>query len=177
MINMHRKALAGALLALLATFIITSSATATAATTSASAAATARTASAPSSTAVLEATHPDRTIMLSASRSAGTVTVEVESAGVTTKVLTLQTSVVTPDGVKCYFPTCGWQFSKPQTKALAGAGTAAALALCHRYLAHVGLEGACAGLVAWILAHVGPKADQCLYVSTLPPGVIKYVSC
>ena len=78
---------------------------------------------------------------------------------------------------KCYFPTCGWQFSKAQTKALAAAGAAAALAACHKYLGPVGLQAVCAGLVAWIYEHAGPKANQCLYVSTLPPGVIKYVSC
>ena len=175
MVNTYRIALVGALFALLATFAITPAAMA--ATTPAGTVATAQTASSPSSAAVLEAAHPDRTITLSASRSAGTVTVEVESAGATTSVITLHTSAVTPDGVQCYWPTCGWQFSKAQTKALAGAGTAVALAACHKYLVHVGLEGLCAGIVAWVLAHVGPKSDQCLYVSTLPPGVIKYVDC
>jgi hypothetical protein len=178
MINTYRRALVSALLGLLATFIITSSAAA--ATTTAGAATAARTASAQSSTtstAVLEAAHPTRTITLSASRSAGTVTVEVQSAGAATTVLTLHTSAITPDKVQCYFPTCGWQFSKAQTKALAAAGTAAALAACHRYLSPVGLQGLCTAVVAWILAHVGPGATQCLYVSTLPPGVIKYVSC
>lgn len=176
MINTYRIALVGALFALLATFAITPAAMA--ATPPAGAAATAQTAaSTPSSAAVLEAAHPDRTITLSASRSAGTVTVQVEWAGGASQVLTLHTSAVTPDGVQCYWPTCGWQFSKAQTKALAGAGTAVALAACHKYLVHVGLEGLCAGIVAWVLAHVGPKSDQCLYVSTLPPGVIKYVDC
>jgi hypothetical protein len=167
MISTYRRTLIGALLALLATFVVTSTATA----------ATTHTASAPSSAAVLAAAHPDSTIMLSASRSAGTVTVAVESAGVATKVLTLRASAITPDGVQCYFPTCGWQFSKAQTKALAAAGTAAALAACHRYLTPVGLQGLCSAVVAWVLAHVGPGTNQCLYISTLPPGVIKYVNC
>ena len=168
MISTYRRVLAGALFALLATFTIASSA---------SAATTAHIAPAPGSTAALEAAHPTDTVMLSASPSAGTVTVEVVSAGAAPKVLILHTSTITPDGVQCYFPTCGWQFSKAQTKALAAAGTAAALAACHRYLTPVGLQGVCAGLVAWILSHVGPGANQCLYVSTLPPGVIKYVNC
>lgn len=169
MLNTYRRTLVGALLALLATFGLASSAMAASAPVGA--------AVAPSSTAALEAAHPTTTIMLSSNRSAGTVTVEVQTAGAATKVLTLKPSTITPDGVQCYFPTCGWQFSKAQTKGLAGLGTAAALTACHKYLQAVGLEGLCAGIVAWILAHVGPKSDQCLYVSTLPPGVIKYVDC
>jgi hypothetical protein len=130
----------------------------------------AHTASAPSSAA-----HPGSAITLSASRSAGTVTVDVESAGAT-KVLTAP-AAIRPHGFQCYFPTCGWQFSKAQTKGLAAAGTAAALAACHKYLTPIGAEGLCAAIVAWVLSHVGPKSDQCLYISTLPPGVIKYVGC
>jgi hypothetical protein len=53
---------------------------------------------------------------------------------------------------------------------------AVAIAACHKYLGPVGLTDLCSGIAAWLLIHVHAKGE-CLYVSTLPPGVIKFVKC
>jgi hypothetical protein len=70
---------------------------------------------------------------------------------------------------------CGWEFTHAQTVALHAGGVAAAIATCLRFLP--GDTVVCAAVGAWLGAHVAPGAHQCLYVSTLPVGVIKYVSC
>jgi hypothetical protein len=142
-----------------------------------SAATPAHVSSAPAATALVTAAHPSRTVILSASPSAHTVTVSVESAHAAPLILTVPAAQAVPNGINCYFPTCGWEFSHAQTVALYAGTTAAALAACHHYLGAVGLTYVCDAVAAWLAVHAAPKAHQCLYVSTLPVGVIKYVSC
>jgi hypothetical protein len=137
---------------------------------------TAHTATAPASTAILTAAHPTRTVILSASRSAGKVTLGVQTAGARF-VVTMPAAQASPDGVTCYFPTCGWEFSHAQTVALFAGSEAAVLAVCNQLLDPVGLAYVCDGIATWIGAHLAPKSKQCLYVSILPVGVIKYVTC
>lgn len=132
--------------------------------------------SASAATAAITADHPSDTMMLSASRSAKTVTVEVQSAQAAPLIMTVPTTVV-PAGINCYFPTCGWEFSHAQTVGLWTGGFAVALAACHRYLGPVGLTYVCDAVAGWLSVHLAPKDNQCLYVSTLPVGVIKYVTC
>jgi hypothetical protein len=106
-----------------------------------------------------------------------TITLTAAQGEATMRVVTgapLATQVI-PRGIKCYFPTCGWEFSHAQTVALHAGGVAAAIATCLRFLP--GDTVVCAAVGAWLGAHVAPGAHQCLYVSTLPVGVIKYVSC
>jgi hypothetical protein len=133
--------------------------------------------SASAASAVLTAAHPSQTVMLSVSRSAKTVTLKAESGQAPPLVLTVRTSTITPKGVNCYFPTCGWEFSHAQTVGLWTGSFAAALAACHHYLGAVGLTYVCDAVAGWLATHIAPQAHQCLYVSTLPVGVIKYVSC
>lgn len=128
-------------------------------------------------TAMVTAAHAGQTVTLSASRSAHTVTVAVESGHAAPVVITMPATHAIPDGFNCYFPTCGWEFSHAQTVGLYAGGTAAVLAACHRYLGPVGLTYLCDAIAGWVSAHLAPGPHQCLYVSTLPVGVIKYVSC
>jgi hypothetical protein len=134
-------------------------------------------ATASAGTAMLTAAHPGQTVTLSASRSAHTVTVAVESGRAAPLVITMPAAPAIPNGFNCYFPTCGWEFSHAQTVGLYAGGTAAVLAACHHYLGPVGLTYLCDAIAGWVAAHLAPRAHQCLYVSTLPVGVIKYVSC
>jgi hypothetical protein len=129
------------------------------------------------SSATLTAANSRGTATLSASRSADTVTLIVKSAPAAPLITRGPAGPGIPDGFNCYWPTCGWQFSHAQTVALFAGSTAAVLAACHRFLGHLGLTYVCDAIAAWISVHVAPKAHQCLYVSTLPVGVIKYVHC
>lgn len=112
----------------------------------------------------------------SAEMTARTVTLGVQSANARL-VVTVPAAQASPDGVNCYFPTCGWEFTHSQTVGLYAGSQAAVLAACHHYLSHVGLTYVCDAVAAWIAVHLAPKSNQCLYVSTLPVGVIKYVTC
>ena len=112
------------------------------------------------------ATHA--TITLTAAQ--GTATMRITSSAPSA-------TQVVPRGINCYFPTCGWEFSHAQLVALHAAGVAGAVSLCASLLGPEHLQSVCAAVGAWIGAHTKPGAHQCLYVSTLPIGVIKYVSC
>jgi hypothetical protein len=116
---------------------------------------------------VLSVPAAHATITLTAAHGEATTMRVVTGAPLATQVV--------PRGIKCYFPTCGWEFSHAQTVALHAAGVATAIATCLRFLP--GHTTLCAAVGAWLGAHVAPGAHQCLYVSTLPVGVIKYVSC
>ena len=108
-----------------------------------------------------------------------TITLTAAQGTATMRVVTgapLATQVI-PRGIKCYFPTCGWEFSHKQTVALHAGGVAAAISTCVQLLGAEHLTTVCAAVGAWIGSHLAPGAHQCLYVSTLPFGVIKYVSC
>ena len=139
--------------------------------TSASAATTSASAAARPASAAVSATT------MSVSREANTFTVAVRSGTAAPLVVSAPAVPTIPNGLNCYFPTCGWEFSHAQTVALYVASNAAALAACHRYLGPVGLTYVCDAVAAWLSVHIAPKSNQCLYVSTLPVGVIKYVSC
>jgi len=143
--------------------IVSSSASAATATPAAPHAATAAAAS-----EVLAVPAAHATITLTAAQ--GTATIRfASSAPIATQVI--------PQGFNCYFPTCGWEFSHAQTKALHAAGVAAAVSYCIALLGPEHLTTVCAAVGAWIGTHTAPGAHQCLYVSTLPIGVIKYVHC
>jgi hypothetical protein len=141
--------------------IVSSSASAATATPAAP-----RAAAATAASEVLSVPAANATITLTAAQ--GTATMRITSGAPSA-------TQVTPRGFNCYFPTCGWEFSHAQTVALHTAGVAAAAAACLRILP--GDTIICATVAAWLGAHAAPGAHQCLYVSTLPIGVIKYVSC
>jgi hypothetical protein len=134
-------------------------------------------ASAATTSASVAAASSRSTVTLSVTRSANTVTLVARSGQAAPLVVSAPAVPAISNGVNCYFPTCGWEFSHAQTVGLFAGGTAAVLAACHRYLGPVGLTYLCDAIAGWISAHLAPGKHQCLYVSTLPAGVIKYVSC